>query len=143
MIRVQQTIVDANNGDSLRACVASLLHFPIDKVPNFAKFMERSTQSFMDYMELFGLKNPAPVFRDNAGVEFMKDADNKHLSYGSLSGLTIAIVMSNRFKGRFHSVIINENFQVVFDPTTELEYSIEGKNLIDSNDLYLYWIFKG
>lgn len=35
MTPIKQTIADARKGDCLRACVASLLDMPIEKVPNF------------------------------------------------------------------------------------------------------------
>ena len=35
MIPIMQTICDFENGDCFRACVASILELPIEKIPNF------------------------------------------------------------------------------------------------------------
>lgn len=141
MIRVQQQIVDPINGDCLRACVASLLELPIEKVPNFAKFSERFLIVFEDFMRIFGGYESSIVSQIIPGMVFKDSVAEIFSSYGSISGLTIASVRSNRYLDGVHAVIINENFQVVFDPTTDLDYSIEGRNLSNSSDLYGYWIF--
>lgn len=52
MIPVDQTIFTPDNGDCMRACVASLLEWPLDRVPNFMetgpKAYERRLKNWAD-----------------------------------------------------------------------------------------------
>lgn len=140
MIRVQQRIVDPVNGDCLRACVASLLELPYNLVPNFIDYKENHLKVFMDFMRSIAGYESTIVSHDNRpfkdGIHEMFDG------YGTIKGLTIASIKSKKYPGGSHAVLINENYTVVFDPTTDLDYSQEGGNLSGSDDLYGYWIFK-
>jgi len=51
MIPVNQTISNSNNGDCVRACVASLLECNIDFIPNF---MENSNEGYAQAVKKWG-----------------------------------------------------------------------------------------
>ncbi|BES79837.1 hypothetical protein [Yersinia phage vB_Yru_GN1] len=142
MIRIHQEIVDPKIGDCLRACVASILELPITLVPNFVEYQHRYQKIFMDYMRTIGGYDSVFVTQIDKNNPYKLNVHHSFMNFGTIKGVTIASIRSKKYPGGSHAVLINNKFRVVFDPTTDLDYSQEGRNLSGSDDLYGYWIFK-
>ena len=107
MILYKQEICDKDNGDCLRACIATVLQIPIKSLPNF-----HTDRFFLDWMKLLG----------NFGIE---------LGYGKscwIEGYWIASVPSKNFKGVKHCIVMKGQL-VFFDPSPKKKYK-RGMNLL-------------
>ena len=74
MIPVDQEIESFEDGDCMRACIASLLELPLTTVPNFAENNAANFYEFLtDFLSLYGLKAVDICFADKQGTEAIKD----------------------------------------------------------------------
>lgn len=106
MIKVDQEIVDAANGDCTRACLASILELPIDAIPNFIRFKDKWYFMLKDFVRRLGY--------DYIGTGY-PNSHKLNESY-NINGLVIASVPSKTFPSGGHSVIMDLNGVVVHDP---------------------------
>ena len=108
MIQIDQTTVDGNDGDCMRAVAASLLDLKVEQVPNFILFeQDRWWSVFYYFMYSMGWEYTG--FNSNKRRFFLKKED-------SIDGLFYASVPSATFPGKTHAVIIDLKGVVVHDP---------------------------
>lgn len=111
MIKVDQTIVNEENGDCTRACIASMLELPIDAVPNFIRFKNNWYLMMKDFLRRLNY--------DYTGTGYLNSKHSIELSESpNIKGFVMASVPSKTFpqNGIGHSVVINLNGVVVHDP---------------------------
>lgn len=116
MIPVFQTIVDKDNGDCMRACIASLLEFDINQVPNFTLFKpEFQNYIFTTYMYILGWNYTGFMkYQTNDISELLKEDSINRFFYTS--------VKSKLYKDRWHAVIMDMNGIIVHDPNPSKLY---------------------
>lgn len=133
MIKVYQKIIDADKGDCLSACTASLFELPLEEVPNFfypygeeiEDYEKRFWQRFIRFIKT---KLDIPYFMSwanpNAPEYVSAKTNNFDCKFDSLKeqegigGLFLASVYSPKYwkKGQTHAVIIDKDFNIVHDP---------------------------
>lgn len=112
MTPVYQTIISAENGDCMRATIASLFDKQLHEVPDFLSF-----ENWLIIMqEWIGYQGYKTGFFDTYNLDgkiTLKDV----LKYdGGINGYFYATVQSQTFPTETHAVIIDTNGIVVHDP---------------------------
>lgn len=125
MNKVYQTIVEPGRGNCFAACLASLLEFPLNTVPNFrAEYPQNEFHNrIQEWLERFNLMLLRVRLRDSDGVEI--DFPHHPLPADSLC---IASGKSPRWKGGHAVVGVIENgnsFRMLHDPFGEDAPGIE------------------
>lgn len=125
----QLTISSAENGDCLRACVASLLDLPIEEVPNFMDFGGDDGGWFSDP------ENGMNAFLWRNGYEYTgsESAESALKNCPGVDGHYIGVVDSVNFPGSTHAVIF-KGLELVHDPSTLTKWTGTGK---EARDYYL------
>lgn len=109
---VFQSRVHKTLGDCVSACVASLLHLPLDEVPNFMEAAKTHGElswyvKFCHYMA-------------EHGHLVTGQSDNGEERFFGVNGYTTAVVDSQVFKGATHCVVIEvSSGEVVHDPNPD------------------------
>ena len=131
-----QSIVDKEDGDCTRACVATVLGLELDAIPHFVRYGSGwfkvlwSLLRALDY-EFYGTGFPK-------GEKYPKG----HILKESLNidGFVIASVPSKTFTEVGHSVVMNLNGLIVHDPNPNKLW--EGINVLESGEL-THWLMIG
>ncbi len=127
------TIIDGENGDCLRASIASLFDLDLQQVPHFILFngsieWETVLSGFIWAMGYNWISNGDPT-------------ESKIInSDQTIKGFTEACVPSKNFPEKFHSVVINSSGLVVHDPNPKHAY--QGINVIESNEIISWMVFE-
>ena len=109
------TISSPDNGDCLRACIASLLDLPIEQVPNFMDNGKGNDGLWFsdpqDGMNAFLLRN---------GYEYTGYGHPKEAIQlcAGVDGYYVGVVNSVNFVGSTHAVIFH-GLELAFDPSTK------------------------
>jgi hypothetical protein len=133
MKKVYQTIIDKSKGNCMQAAFASLFELELEQVPNFIELGEDWTKAFFTFLAEQGYEYNGQVHNPKALGEWGKDrmTELRELSQG-VNGLYFGAVYSPRFfeLGRMaepdykpvtHAVIVDADFNVVFDPNPAYE----------------------
>jgi len=133
---VNQTLVDEEFGDCIRACLASILDLDIDAVPNFVRFNDRWMIVFWSYINVLGYQFYG------TGWPKSESKPNGHIisECPNVDGFVIASVPSRSFEGGSHAVVMNINGLVVHDPNPKRAW--EGINVLETGDL-ICWMQVG
>jgi hypothetical protein len=136
MKKVYQEIISSDNGDCMRACVASLFELDLYDVPHFLE-QEKWYHSFHGFFKEKGfdlcgdlynrnysrLCNPThELFKKEKFHEPSMLNKRNLLKYESIGGFYMATVFSPKYFNlrdgftNTHAVIIDENFNIVHDP---------------------------
>lgn len=123
MIPVDQTIIEADRGDCIRAAFASLFELDILQVPHFLLFGDRWGSVFVRFLQNFGY--------DYFGVG--KPGEDDFSAQETVNEGIMASVPSKTFKGKFHMVIINNDGLVLHDPNPNRMY--QDVNVLKTGEL--------
>lgn len=121
MIQVDQRNCNQVNGDCMRACIASLLEYPLEAVPNFSEIPIPSLAmpTLVNYLWTQGYS-----LGDN-----MSEIDGS-----GVDSCWMASVPSRSFSGCSHAVIINHEGKVVHDPNPNRNWL--GEEVVESQKAY-------
>ena len=126
---VNQTILNSENGDCMRACVASVLEWPLNSVPNF---MEDGPDHFNDRLDEWAGKHGITILdvRIEDEAAFLRAFRNTYL---------IAFGQSPRFDCN-HAVVYKGN-KMVHDPHPSKEgiKDLQGVSLFVISDYRKYF----
>lgn len=131
---VDQSIVDGDDGDCMRAAVASLFEWDLVQVPHFIRFDD---WWWMFYWFLWGAG-----WHLHGSRRETSDIGNWDgtIRFGSIpetyKGCVLASVMSRTFEGESHSVVMQTDGLVVHDPNPNKAW--QGENIIKTGQL-LCW----
>ena len=122
--KVYQRLVDAGNGDCMKCAIATLLNLKYEEVPHFLEF-ENPNSGMINFMLDKGFDFECCLYNypnsEYSTIEKLKD-------FKGINGLFYASVFSpkyykeeNGIEGHqvTHAVVINKNFEIVFDPNRE------------------------
>ena len=129
MKKVDQTIVDKDKGDCLRAVAASMFELDITQVPDFNVFGDEWYDKYRSFIESQG--------HDMMGCRHV--IHGSPFDYGELlktpmvNGCISAGVKSRTFEDRLHAVLIDQEGVVVHDPNPNKLFL--GVNVIDTGEL--------
>jgi hypothetical protein len=131
MKKVYQAIVDAGDGDCMRAVAASLLEFPLEDVPHFLR-IEKTNKNTNAHRELWKFFNEwgfgyccwyvHHITKDGelypAGSHTIELTKEILKIDGGIDGYFYASVLSQTFKdGKCtHAVVIDSDMNIVHDP---------------------------
>lgn len=126
MKKVFQRIVDAGNGDCMKCAIATLLGLDYEEVPHFLHFESPNTV-MANFMMSKGYEYEGCLYNypgsEYSTIHQLSECDG-------VNGLFYASVFSpkyykeeNGIKGHQigHAVLINKNFEIVFDPNPAYE----------------------
>jgi len=158
MKSVDQTIVLKDDGDCMRACIASLFELSIEQVPHFLRFdCNICKRDVILNKQLAGNKSELGTINsfsmlwnflrslgwdyNGCGYPSYKNESSgvvpNQLNFeDSVDGYFYASVPSRTFENKTHSVIINQIGVVVHDPNPNKKW--QGINILESKDLQ-YW----
>ena len=128
---VDQALFGKDYGDCQRACVASLLEFPIEAVPHFRYFADN----------VWGVVYVN--FLWNVGFDYfgtIEAKDNTPDKQYSVDSCFIGSVASKNYTDRTHAVIIGEHGLVLHDPNPKKQY--QGVNVIETGELQNWELIK-
>lgn len=120
MIKVDQSIISAEDGDCFRAVIASVLDLTLEQVPHFLRFKSDWNIMFFRFMKMFNWS-----YAGNVAI----DSDVWLNRNYSIDGYFICSVPSATFKESSHAVLVDESGIVVHDPNPNKLW--EGVNLND------------
>ena len=118
MIKLNQKIINRDNGDCTRACVASIFELPIDAVPNFIRFGANWFPLFHAYLRFCGYEyigSGYPLSDKYPRGDKLEDSPN-------VKGYVIASVPSKNYKKIGHSVVMNLKGKIVHDPNPKKQW---------------------
>jgi hypothetical protein len=108
---VDQTIIDKDRGDCMRACIASMLELDLSQVPNFLAFGRLWYNMMWAFLGVLGWELHYTDFK------------NKPTENDTINGAIMASVKSLTIEGSTHSVLIDINGNVIHDPNPNKLYS--------------------
>lgn len=129
MKKVYQKIIDKENGDCLRAVIASLLELEIENIPLMNGVL--GTNQFLemnDFLKTKGLKfSPiSNISKEKDGIDFIDIAKYD----GGINGYFYASVNSQTFEDIGHAVIVDSNMNIVHDPNpNQLALKLKPKDI--------------
>jgi hypothetical protein len=133
MKAVDQIIVDKNNGDCTRACLASILEVDINYFPNFITLGR-------DWFRVFW-KSLSDHKCEYHGTGWVKSLERPHgndlIESPNIDGFVIASVASRTFKDVGHSVVMNLLGEIVHDPNPNKLW--QNENVLISGELQ-HWM---
>ncbi len=122
MIPVYQKVIDKDNGDCMRAVMASLFELKLEDVPNFIE-AENWFLSMFNFLNHNGCSVNGYLYGGNlVSSEFHLHNISK---YDGINGYFYASVYSpkynpyNSISGVTHAVVVDKNLNVVHDPNPE------------------------
>ena len=120
------TISSPENGDCLRACVASLLDLPIEQVPNFMDNGKGDDGRWFSDPE-----NGMNAFLWRNGYEYKgyRHPEEAISLCTGVDGYYIGTVNSVNFRGCTHAVIFH-GLKLAFDPSLRKQWKGTGKNAL-------------
>jgi len=133
---VDQTIIDVENGDCTRACLASILELEIDAVPNFIRYGASWFKIFWPFLKSLGYEYYGvgfPIGDEYPKGHIIRDEPN-------IDGYVIASVPSRCFENSGHSVVMDLEGLVVHDPNPNKGW--QDINVLKSGDLQ-HWMMIG
>jgi hypothetical protein len=133
---VDQTIIDKEDGDCTRACLATILELPIDAVPNFIRYKEKWFKIFWPFLNSLGYEYYGVGFP--LGEEYPKG--HILVDEPNIDGYVIASVPSKSFEETGHSVVMNLDGEVVHDPNPNKAW--QGVNVLKNGNLK-HWMMIG
>ncbi len=114
MIKVEQSEVDMDTGDCMRASIASVLELDLQVVPHLTK-IDESRLHWFSVMYYFMVANKY-LYK---GTFWPNQGKRKLLKKHSFDGFYLAVVNSRAYESILnvtHMVVMDSNFIVVHDP---------------------------
>lgn len=140
MTPIDQTIVDAERGDCMRAVVASLFDLELDQVPHFRLYDTEENRG-NHYRNWFNILSN---FCNCLGYELCYysrfSKGNKLEEKYSIDGYFYAAVNSKVFETGKHAVVMNMDGIVVHDPSPTKKW--QDVNAMESGELDGWYYFK-
>jgi hypothetical protein len=117
MIEVTQTIVSSDHGNCMQATAASLFELKLEEVPNFIEFKEDWFLEVIRFYRKMGIDcgTISNYGHDPEKHHFLREMMKADRGYKGL-GFFEASIASQTFENVTHSVIINTEGTVVWDP---------------------------
>ena len=134
---VSQTIVSQTNGDCMQAAIASLFECELEEVPKFIELKPSWFKPFREFLLSKGYDYEGMLFSNATLKEHMS---SKIVDLKGINGLFYASVCSPKYNpegidgNTMHAVIIDKNFNVVWDPNPN--YRVEGLKYPNSDNGY-------
>ena len=136
MYKIDQIVVDKDNGDCTRACICSILELESGSIPNYIEVGSDWIRDFWTMLKEKGFKYYG------IGWPLSEDRPNGHVLSKSISvdGYVLATVPSKTYDSVTHSVVIDLDGIVCHDPNPNNAWL--GINVLESGDLD-HWMMIG